>query len=201
MGGVVLVQNLWMWYVCSNLVRSVNTPSFRAELTDKLNISWWKVTVCRQQGEPLTPCNMKAQRLMTESKEEPSADSRCLYLIRCPHRITPTGSQKCRANQGAILCQKAGRSKTLRKAVLGNASTTITICPGKASAVGNDERKGLDILKHMEYDRIFKEKGSGLARDVVASNRISIEQAQATTNAFTNWRSRRCHSCHPQAEC
>lgn len=34
---------------------------------------------------------------------------------------------------------------------------------------GNDERRGLDILKHMEDERIFSEKGLGLARDVEAA--------------------------------
>lgn len=28
---------------------------------------------------------------------------------------------------------------------------------------GDDERKGLNILKHMEHERIFSEKGAGLA--------------------------------------
>jgi hypothetical protein len=52
-----------------------------------------------------------------------------------------------------------------------------SICLGKRRKKsvlwGNDERKGLNILKHMEDERIFSKKGPGLARDVLM--RISIE--------------------------
>jgi hypothetical protein len=33
----------------------------------------------------------------------------------------------------------------------------------RAVGEGDDERKGLNILKHMEHERMFSEKGVGLA--------------------------------------
>ena len=81
--------------------------------------------------------------------------------------------QECQANQGACPLNAEG-SKTLRKLVLGNAGTTINLPTEKEERRlqegfkkpvlwGDDERKGLNILKHMEHERIFSEKGAGLA--------------------------------------
>jgi hypothetical protein len=62
------------------------------------------------------------------------------------------------------------RSQTEKKAVLRECQHNNQSAWGKGWKKpvlwGDDERRGLDILKHMEYERIFSEKGPGLARDV-----------------------------------